>query len=88
MCDSADADRLSDRVVAILYKAMMTMDLTKLAGNVSRAILGATLALVVVGALPQPGSAQYFGRNKVQFDDFDFKVLKTEHFDYHYYDIE
>jgi hypothetical protein len=88
MCDSADADRLSDRVVAILYKAMMTMDLTKLAGNVSRAVLGATLALVVVGALPQPGSAQYFGRNKVQFDDFDFKVLKTEHFDYHYYDIE
>ena len=29
--------------------------------------------------------AQYFGRNKVQYEDFDFKILKTEHFDiYHY----
>jgi len=30
-------------------------------------------------------SAQYFGRNKVQYREFDFKVLKTTHFDiYHY----
>ncbi len=29
--------------------------------------------------------AQYFGRNKVQYEDFDFQVLKTEHFDIHYY---
>ncbi len=30
-------------------------------------------------------NAQYFGRNKVQYEKFDFKVLATEHFDiYHY----
>lgn len=29
--------------------------------------------------------AQYFGRNKVQWEKFDFKVLKTEHFDIYYY---
>jgi Tol biopolymer transport system component len=29
--------------------------------------------------------AQYFGRNKVQYDTFDFKVLKTKHFDVYYY---
>ena len=30
--------------------------------------------------------AQYhFGRNKIQYDDFDWQVLKTEHFDVHYY---
>ena len=32
--------------------------------------------------------AQYFGRNKVQYEDFDFQVLKTEHFDIYYYPEE
>ena len=33
------------------------------------------------------GSAQffYFGRNKVQYTDFDWHILKTEHFDIYYY---
>lgn len=30
-------------------------------------------------------SAQYFGRNKVQYEDFDFKIMKTEHFDVYFY---
>lgn len=30
-------------------------------------------------------TAQYFGRNKIQYEDFDFKVLKNEEFNiYHY----
>ena len=33
-------------------------------------------------------NAQYFGRNKVQWESFDFKVLQTEHFDIYYYDQE
>ena len=32
--------------------------------------------------------AQYFGRNKVQYKSFDFKVLKTDHFDVYYYESE
>jgi hypothetical protein len=28
----------------------------------------------------------YFGRNKVQYENFDWKVLETEHFDIYYYD--
>jgi hypothetical protein len=28
-----------------------------------------------------PAEAQYFGRNKVQYREFDFEVLKTSHFD-------
>lgn len=32
--------------------------------------------------------AQYFGRNKVQYDDFDFRVIETEHFRIHYYPEE
>jgi Tol biopolymer transport system component len=35
-----------------------------------------------------PLQAQYFGRNKVQYESFDFKVLKTEHFDVHFYPPE
>jgi hypothetical protein len=35
-----------------------------------------------------PLEAQYFGRNKVQYESFDFRVLKTEHFDVHYYPPE
>lgn len=30
-------------------------------------------------------SAQYFGRNKVEYVDFDFRILATEHFDVYYY---
>src|SRR5688572_16793835 len=32
--------------------------------------------------------AQYFGRNKVQWEKFDFRVLRTEHFDIYYYPDE
>ncbi|MDP1570991.1 MAG: BamA/TamA family outer membrane protein [Vicinamibacterales bacterium] len=43
----------------------------------------------VVGALLSPAAllAQggYFGRNKVQYQTFDFQVLHTDHFDIHYY---
>lgn len=27
----------------------------------------------------------YFGRNKIQYDDFDWKILKTDHFDVYFY---
>jgi Tol biopolymer transport system component len=44
------------------------------------------LALAVAWAgLAPPALAQYFGRNKVQYDTFDFRVLRTENFDVHYY---
>jgi hypothetical protein len=42
-------------------------------------------ALIFLFFLPGLLSAQYFGRNKVQYSSFDFKVLHTEHFDVYYY---
>jgi hypothetical protein len=49
-------------------------------------------ALAVVGLLavaePVVLSAQYFGRNKVEYVDFDFQILATEHFDVYYYQRE
>jgi hypothetical protein len=32
--------------------------------------------------------AQYFGHNKVQYQSFDFKILRTTHFDVYYYPEE
>lgn len=44
------------------------------------------LAFLVVSISSDIVHAQYhFGRNKIQYDDFDWQVLKTEHFDVHYY---
>ena len=50
-------------------------------------------AVVVAAALlhvaaASPAHAQYFGRNKVQYRTFDFKILKTQHFDLYYYPEE
>ncbi len=42
-------------------------------------------ALALLASLPASASAQYFGRNKVQYEEFDFKVLTTANWDIHYY---
>ena len=41
--------------------------------------------MVAAFLLATPASAQYFGRNKVRYHGFDFRVLKTQHFDVYYY---
>src|SRR5688572_16467697 len=47
------------------------------------------VAGVVLGPpLSERAQAQYFGRNKVEYRDFDFKTLRTEHFDIYYYPRE
>src|SRR6476469_4044760 len=46
------------------------------------------VALVLLLPLAIPAQAQYFGRNKVQWENFHFKVLRTDHFDIYYYDKE
>lgn len=38
--------------------------------------------------IPQIISAQYFGRNQVQYEDFDFEVLHTPNFDLYHYPAE
>jgi hypothetical protein len=52
----------------------------------SRVIVVLAALLIFGNALPS--AAQYFGRNKVQYERFDFKVLTTEHFDIYYYPEE
>ena len=45
-------------------------------------------AFAAVLALASTADAQYFGRNKVLYENFDFKVLTTQHFDIYYYPEE
>jgi Tol biopolymer transport system component len=44
------------------------------------------LAVLVLG--PAIARAQYFGRNKVQYETFKFQVLRTDHFDVYFYPEE
>lgn len=46
------------------------------------------VATAVALTVPPAVEAQYFGQNKVQHHDFDFRVLRTEHFDIYYYPRE
>src|SRR6478672_5879217 len=39
-------------------------------------------------ALPRSAEAQYFGRNKVQYERFDFRIEHTPHFDLYFYPAE
>ncbi|MFQ5572325.1 MAG: TolB family protein, partial [Rhodothermales bacterium] len=50
----------------------------------------ACLAVVLLGlsVAVTPVSAQYFGRNKVQYDSFDFRSFRTDHFEFYYYPEE
>lgn len=41
--------------------------------------------LLLASCWPTPAAAQYFGRNKVQYKDLKFQVLKTQHFDIYFY---
>ncbi|MBW3660410.1 MAG: peptidase S9, partial [Gemmatimonadetes bacterium] len=54
-----------------------------------RSLLRGAALFLSVGAfaaiLPPDLSAQYFGRNKVQYEDFRFRSIQTEHFDVYYY---
>ena len=44
--------------------------------------------VVLLGVSVEPASGQYFGRQKVQYEDFDWRVLQTDHFDVHFYPEE
>jgi len=43
------------------------------------------VCLVALCAGATSAEAQYFGRNKVRYNEFDFRVIQTAHFDIYYY---
>jgi dipeptidyl aminopeptidase/acylaminoacyl peptidase len=52
-----------------------------------RKLFAAALLLVLGGMMfvPSAGAQYYFGRNKVQYNNFDWQVLRTTHFDIYFY---
>ncbi|MDD8019691.1 MAG: peptidase S9 [Acidobacteriota bacterium] len=57
------------------------MFLTKNKKTISCWLISGFLLLAMASGL----QAQYFGRNKVQYKKFDFKIMKTKHFDVYFY---
>jgi surface antigen Omp85-like protein/WD40 repeat protein len=56
--------------------------------HLHRTALQLAMVLAALACLPGDAAAQYFGRNKVTYERFDWRVLKTEHFDIHFYPEE
>ncbi len=48
-------------------------------------VTAAILFIMFLAAVVTPASAQYYGRNKVQYQNFNFQILKTQHFDIYFY---
>ncbi len=59
-------------------------------GGSFRGALSTSLGLIIVlsGVGVQPADAQYFGRNQVQYENFEFEILQTEHFNIYFYEEE
>src|SRR5437899_2439947 len=57
--------------------------------TVMRRLGGIVAALVLFGAAPLVAQCLYcFGKNKVQYQAFDFHIIQTEHFEVYYYPAE
>ena len=61
------------------------MRLRLLCSKAPALLLAAAILLAPATASAQGG---YFGRNKVQYQEFNFKLLQTEHFDIYFYPEE
>ena len=56
--------------------------------NIIRNNISSVLLIILFFILSTKADAQYFGRNKVQYQTFNFEILKTEHFDLYFYPEE
>jgi WD40 repeat protein len=54
----------------------------------SRRATRLAFASALLCALATPAAAQYFGRNKVQYEHFDWHIMKAPHFDLYTYPAE
>ncbi|HVX37946.1 MAG TPA: hypothetical protein VHB25_00135, partial [Gemmatimonadaceae bacterium] len=51
-------------------------------------IAAIALPLVALTAFSSAGAQEYFGRNKVQYETFPWRILRSEHFDNYFYPAE
>lgn len=53
--------------------------------SIQRILLNLSTVIFLLFSLPLNAQWFYFGRNKVQYTNFEWQILKTEHFDIYYY---
>ena len=94
-------DEEKTRVASLLNAALLILLVTTVGGTAAmiaraatggaraspRAGYGIALLASLLCLLPESTSAQ-FGRNKLQYEVFDFKIIQTDHFDIYYYPRE
>ena len=51
-------------------------------------LLWSAAIAVALGPAASSASAQYFGRNKVNYEAFEWEIIRTEHFDLYFYEEE
>ena len=64
------------------------VDYVSMTPSLHRRLLRVALLAALATVVGSDAQAQYFGRNKVRYESYDFQVLRTEHFDIHYYSQE
>ncbi|MDQ3995966.1 MAG: peptidase S9, partial [Gemmatimonadota bacterium] len=52
------------------------------------ALLAYVAAFAALALGGDTAGAQYFGRNKVQYERFDFRIMRTDHLDFYFYPAE
>ncbi|HEY9448552.1 MAG TPA: hypothetical protein VIQ60_02325 [Gemmatimonadaceae bacterium] len=57
-------------------------------GSVASLAIAVVVAGAAISTTAGSAAAQYFGRNKVQYQSFDFRAMHTAHFDLYYYPAE
>src|SRR5512137_1235450 len=50
-----------------------------------RSVILTAATVAALAILSAPLAAQFYGRNKVQYQKFDFRIMKTRHFDVYFY---
>ena len=56
--------------------------------SIIKTLITLFIFIFAMGLVSVSTQAQYFGRNKVQYETFNFKVLSTKNFDVYFYPIE
>ncbi len=58
------------------------------AATLSLAVTLSLAATLLLAAVPATGQVATFGKNKIQYRDFDWKIYHSQHFDVYYYESE
>ena len=80
--------RSGERRCSGRHEQLTEIHMRRFAGAVTRSMMLVAIVGISATLAPSIVGAQYFGRNKVQYQTFDFRVLSTLHYDLDYYPAE